>query len=1142
MGRVEVVEDRLLNRPVARKVLDLGGRTPSATMIARFLREARVTARLEHPAIVPIHDLIRLEDGRIAYTMKRVRGRTLAQALKQAPDLESRLALLSHLQDVCNALAFAHSHGVVHRDLKPANVLIGEFGETVVIDWGLAGVPGEDEPAWEVDTAPLSGDSGLTQAGNVMGTPRYMSPEQALGDAEHVDATADVWALGMMLREVLSGHRPYGEASSEEMLAQARWGEPGPAQAIAPKAPKELCAIADMATDRDPQDRYPHAGALAEDLTAWRAGRRVSAFRYGFRDTISRLTNRHSVIIQVVIAALVVLALLQFGALMRIAQAEAEAVAQMELAESHRVKAKVDKLRAESRMELARDRSDRSLTLLWAAAEASDWRDDALRAELARELNQTWPQSLVHRSATQIDAIAHAGPDGDVWLVLNTGVINTGNENGLSALRNSLSSRPDAIASSDAGLLVGHVDGDSLEFQRRKLDGSLDATWTVPDEQDLYLLVPGLDGGAVAGLTRGRALLLRDDGTSQELGDGDTGAAQVESLAVAREAGVVLAAAMGDNRLRAWAWEDGALLQSWNLGEITSDIVVNAHATTILAGSMDGILHRLPTRGEPWVPSEASTSTAWTLDVGGDRMRIALSEGGDRAVVTTSRGEAVAVDVHQGRVLWRFPGLDFQEGLRPAFSADGRRVAVPGRGNGVLVLDTATGTQLARLGGSGRRLAGILFEGDAAVWAASVDGTVERWRAPDIGGGWGWAASGDSLTAFALERSGDTALIGDHDGRVTRLDLKTGQSKTVAELGALVCMLAPTDQGGWQAVTAARCARGAAGNIARRTSDSRGGGGWELHRRTADSSTDGDTGPVAEAPGAWGVVTAAVAGDEVLILEGSCLTRVLATGQTEDAGCLDVDNTWTPRSLAGTGDGGFVASAAKGSPALISVAKDASERWRTSDAKRAVPSPDGTRWALMLGTPSPGVEVVDAATGDTIALRSSDSPVVALAWSPDGASLGWASTDETAEVWFPTADTHQPLRGLDKPAASITVGNGGAWAATIDEDGDVLQWLTGMDAPVASFSLPRAWSTAHPLLLPQLHRLVVVGHSAAVGRTVLADIGAQALPVAASTRTSWRLCDVATSNKTPPDDEPTTDRLSLVPNGAPRAWLPAACR
>ena len=280
LGRVVRAVDRRLGRTVA--VKELHARSPRAE--ARFVREALITARLEHPGIVPVHEAGRWPSGEPYYVMKFVSGRTLKAAIAEAASWRARLALLPHVIAVADAVGYAHSLGIIHRDLKPSNVVVGEFGETVVVDWGLARdlrgaveEPGPVEPAPEV-TARGSSDTN-TGAGGIIGTPGYMAPEQAAGEV--VDARADVYALGALLYEVLAGVPPYVGTTVAEILAAVRSGPPRSLALVVPGLPLDLVALVDKAMARAPVDRYADGRGVAEDLRRFQTGQLVSAHTYG---------------------------------------------------------------------------------------------------------------------------------------------------------------------------------------------------------------------------------------------------------------------------------------------------------------------------------------------------------------------------------------------------------------------------------------------------------------------------------------------------------------------------------------------------------------------------------------------------------------------------------------------------------------------------------------------------------------------------------------------------------------------------------------------------------------------------------------------------------------------------------------------
>jgi eukaryotic-like serine/threonine-protein kinase len=261
MGTVYVVEDKELRRRVALKVLDI----PDPGIEARLRREARVLARLEHPGIVPVHDVGSLPDGRVFYTMKWVQGDRLDRHLTEAVMLAERLRLFLRIAD---PVAFAHAKGVLHRDLKPENVMVGAFGEVLVLDWGLAKVL---EDAGDADSARATGESA------VLGTPGFMPPEQGSGGSARVDQRADVYSLGALLRWMV------GDSA------------PPPLQAICRKAMAER-----------PGDRYPGVPALAADVTRFLDGAAVTAHSESLWQRAARLARRHRVAVGIVVAYVLV--------------------------------------------------------------------------------------------------------------------------------------------------------------------------------------------------------------------------------------------------------------------------------------------------------------------------------------------------------------------------------------------------------------------------------------------------------------------------------------------------------------------------------------------------------------------------------------------------------------------------------------------------------------------------------------------------------------------------------------------------------------------------------------------------------------------------------------------------------------------
>jgi len=270
-GRITKARDRRLQREVALKQLN-----HARSGHSRFVREALLTARLQHPSIIPVYEYGRFASGEPFFAMKLVHGQSLRDAIRERATLEQRLELLPNVLAVADAIAYAHSERVIHRDLKPSNVLIGAFGETVVIDWGLAKDLDGDE---SVDpsshaTADIAAID-ATNTGAILGTPVYMPPEQALG--EPVDERADVYALGALLYHVIAGAPPFEGLDAAEVVRKVIGTPPSPVASVVPGVPADLAAIVGRAMARSKEQRYPDARALAADLRRFQLGQLPSA-------------------------------------------------------------------------------------------------------------------------------------------------------------------------------------------------------------------------------------------------------------------------------------------------------------------------------------------------------------------------------------------------------------------------------------------------------------------------------------------------------------------------------------------------------------------------------------------------------------------------------------------------------------------------------------------------------------------------------------------------------------------------------------------------------------------------------------------------------------------------------------------------
>ena len=343
MGRVVEAFDVQLGRTVALKeALPRGGHGT----YRRFAREIHITARLDHASIVPLYDSGTTADGRPFYVMRRVTGKPFDELIARARGLGERLTLLPRLLAAIDAIGHAHERGVIHRDLKPANILIGNNGETVVIDWGLAKMIGEAEPSPDSRDSmdPMPSDSLRTQVGSVFGTPGFMAPEQARG--EELGTGGDVYALGATLYQMLTGMPPYGGKSATEVIDRNRKAEIRPIAEAAPEAPRELIAIVAKALAPHAAERYPHAGALAADVRRFLDGQLVAAHRYTRTQRVRRFMRRNRAPLGVAALAAVAVAILAWFSVHRILQERALAVAGQRVAEERAEALLVERARA----------------------------------------------------------------------------------------------------------------------------------------------------------------------------------------------------------------------------------------------------------------------------------------------------------------------------------------------------------------------------------------------------------------------------------------------------------------------------------------------------------------------------------------------------------------------------------------------------------------------------------------------------------------------------------------------------------------------------------------------------------------------------------------------------------------------------
>ena len=761
MGRILRARDRRLDRIVAIKQLLVS----SPKLAALFEREVRITARLQHPSIVSVYEAGALPGGELVYAMRLVPGRALRDVLREPRDLPERLGFLPMVIAVADALAYAHQQRVIHRDLKPGNVLVGEFGEVVVIDWGLA--------------RELDAPDDAAAAGGAMGTPAYMSPEAARG--EPVDERADVYAIGAILYEALAGAPPYGGVSASEVRAAVRAGPPPPIEARARGVPADLAAIVAKAMARTPGDRYPSARELAEELRRFQTGQLVSAHAYSVAERAARWVRRNRAPVAVAAVALAVVAALAAIGVARIVRER----------------------------DLAADRADR-LTLAQARLESDRDPLAALRTLMTLPRRSPhWGAARVIAADALADGIAAAVPAaGDVVAV---GLDATGPrvmtrvEAGLAVgdALVPLAGVPAAIAASArADTIAAVVDGELLVWRVGAAEPVLRRPATRADPR----LALAADGSAVAVAGRDlgvRAWTVADgvehlhDETARDVGLlAISGGARVIALgrgvrvelrgALARDldlAGRVVALAVsGDGAAIAVATDDGAVRVEDVAGDAAVRLPHDAPARALALGD-----------GAAWIATGADRVVRIWDRAGSLHHELRGHRGEVIALAVSADGDAVVSAEFAGARRWQLAdgGATRLGGPRAAGLAlaagDGWLAAAGADGS---VWRWAPGAAAAERLGAHAAAATTLAIGDAGlVVSGGDDRTVRAWT-PD--GARVLGAHGGAVRAVAIAPGGAVAASAGDD-RVVRLwSLADGAEQVIGWHGAAVTALAFT--------------------------------------------------------------------------------------------------------------------------------------------------------------------------------------------------------------------------------------------------------------------------------------------------------------------------------------------------------------
>ena len=1009
MGVILRVWDKDLRRTLAMKasfesIVDSPADTTSES-VARFLDEAQITSQLDHPGIVPVHEIGVDDEGRVYFTMRLVKGKTLDQIIKLARagrEGWTRAGAVGVMVKVCEAMAYAHAKGVIHRDLKPANIMVGKFGEVYVMDWGLAkviGQRGRETPRiaeasilrTQVRTDRLEDQSGsplATMEGAVIGTPAYMPPEQAEGRIDDLDPRSDVYSVGALLYTLLTGRMAYVDPDKPtgvaDVITSLLAGPPVPVQELDKTVAPELVAICEKAMSRDPDDRYATMVGMAEDLSAFVENRVVRAYKTGAVAELRKWIGRN----RVTAAVLAALVFVVIGGSVFLAWQQSERYTEVRAAHDEVSKAHTQAVKNERR----------------AVASARDARISSERAE-----RQSYLANL---------AAAHA----------SLRMFETGEAKALLA----------ACAERYRGWEWRHLQR-STDTSLARLEGHAGKVTAVAFSSD---------GARIASGSTDKSVRIWDAKTRQQLFALPGSPDAITALAFNAD-GDRVAAASTDMLVYVWDADAARLSGTLTHESLVTALVFSSDGNQLATATDEGVHlwdvttfrrmhtleHELPVQalvmsadGGRIVSGDESGLHVWDAAKQQETRFIELAEGVTALAIAGSRVAAGSldksvhlVDIDTGETLHVFRGhADPVTSL--TFAKGGAHLVSGSHDKTVRVWNVETGWAFAVLQGHDEGVLAVDCVGDRIV-SGSADGTLRLWHAT-LGGNV-LTLRGDEhfLAAAAFDPTGGrlaTASAG--DGEIRVFDTSNGAKVLqIPEKGGALSAVVYSPDGKW-------IVAGGEGDATARVHDARTGArkwtliGHELSVTSVAISPDSRWAATASADGTvrvWDLATGRQKwrlggqGGKVTGVAFGSASRVVSTSDDGVARLWNLDAPGAePRLLKGHAGAVLAAAFSPDGKRVATAGADHTVRlWNAETGKAghvlrghsaAVRSVafnlSGTR--IASASQDKTVRIWDAHGGEPLLrLHAHKEWVTSVVFSPDGEQLATASFDSTARIW-----------------------------------------------------------------------------------------------------------------------------------------------